>query len=275
MDPGVLLRRALAEFAAVAWPAPCAACGVPLPAATVRGTCPRCWAELPAIGPPVCPTCALPLLPGEACPDCGLLPPGTAPDGAAAAYLYAGRLVRLHRLLKFHGDLLLASPLSERMARAHVLGGLPLPDLVVPVPPDPARSRDRTSVPRRLATGVAHRLGVPVEPSALVKRRSTPSQAAAPDRRTRTKALAGAFAARGEVVRGRSILVVDDVATTGATLREATRALRAGGALLVTTLVLARTPPRGTFSPARAGRGRVPPGRDSMQPGPRPEEVSR
>jgi len=204
--------------------------------------------------PPACPTCALPLPDGLPCPDCAGRPGGTLPDGAAAAQLYAGRTVRLHRLLKFQGDLRLVAPLAERMARAHLLAGLPRPDAVAPVPPDPARSRARGRVPRLLAGRVARRLDLPFARETLEKVRATPSQALAPCRAAREEALVGAFRAREAVVRGRSILVVDDVSTTGATLREAVRALRDAGAVLVTTLVLARTPPRGTFSAARPRR---------------------
>ncbi len=250
--PLPFLRRALRALAVIAWPAACPACGGPLPAAAIRGICPLCWASLPAILPPACPTCALVLPGGTPCPDCAGRAPGSLPDGAAAAFLYAGRMVRIHRLFKFQGDVRLAAPLAERMARAHMLAGLPLPDAVAPVPPDPARSRARGHVPRLLARRVARHLGSPFDGDLLAKVRPTPSQASAPDRAARETALVGAFVARGGNVRGRSILVVDDVSTTGATLREAVRSLREAGALLVTTLVLARTPPRGTFSRAPA-----------------------
>ncbi len=247
-----LLRRALRSLPVAAWPASCAACGAPLPAAAVRGVCPACWVSPPPVVPPACPTCALPLPRGERCPDCSGRARGALPDGAAAAWLYGGRTVRLHRLLKFQGDLRLAGPLAERMARAHLLAGLPPPDLVVPVPPDPSRSRGRGRVPSLLARHVAGRLGRPLLPGALRKVRPTPSQATAPGRAERETNLRGAFHAREEAVRGRSILVVDDVATTGSTLREAVRALRAGRAALVATLVLARTPRRVPAFPARS-----------------------
>jgi predicted amidophosphoribosyltransferase len=114
-------------------------------------------------------------------------------------------------------------------------------DLVVPVPPDPLRWTVRRRAPRRLARAVARALGLPVAPRALRKCRPTPAQTAAAGA-ARRSALAGAFAARPALVGGRSVLLVDDVATTGATLREAARALVEAGAERVAGLVLARRP---------------------------------
>jgi predicted amidophosphoribosyltransferase len=127
------------------------------------------------------------------------------------------------------------------MAAAWTARGDGRPDLVVPVPPDPLRWSVRRHAPRRLARAVARALVLPVAPRALRKRRPTRPQTSAAGA-ARRFALAGAFAARSGLVEGRSILLVDDVATTGSTLREAARALAEAGADRVAGLALARRP---------------------------------
>ncbi len=248
---GSWLAGALEELApalALAWPGPCFACGADLPLAAEAGACPACWAALPRRAGPGCPLCDLPdPAIGSAldCPDCRAAR-AAEPDGAralariVAALEYRDGAVAFHRRFKFGGDAALAAPLAREMAaawRARGDGG----DLVVPVPPDPLRWTVRRRAPRRLARAVARALGLPVAPRALRKRRPTPAQTAAAGA-ARRSALAGAFAARPALVAGRSVLLVDDVATTGATLREAARALAEAGAERIAGLVLARRP---------------------------------
>jgi predicted amidophosphoribosyltransferase len=127
------------------------------------------------------------------------------------------------------------------MAAAWAARGDGRPDLVVPVPPDPLRWSVRRRAPRRLARAVARALALPVAPRALRKTHPTRPQTSAAGA-ARRAALAGAFSARTSQVRGRSLLLVDDVATTGSTLREAARALAEAGAERVAGLVLARRP---------------------------------
>ncbi len=253
MNPGQgWIAAALDELApalALFWPGPCFACGADLPLAAESGACPDCWAALPRRDGPGCPVCDLPgasIASALDCPDCGAaraaaLDGAEALAGTIAAFEYRDAVVAFHRRFKFGGDAALARPLGRAMAAAWAVRGSGHPQLVVPVPPDPLRWSVRRHAPRRLARAVARALALPVAPGALTKRRPTRAQTSAAGA-ARRAALAGAFAAREPLVRGRFVLVVDDVATTGSTLREAARALAAAGAERVAGLVLARRP---------------------------------
>ena len=114
-------------------------------------------------------------------------------------------------------------------------------DLVVPIPLHRDRLRWRgfnQALP--LARAIARKGTCPVDPFVLARRRSTPPQVGlgAADRRRNVK---GAFVVRNrEQVQDRTILLVDDVMTTGATAHECARVLRAAGARHVDAIVLAR-----------------------------------
>jgi ComF family protein len=137
----------------------------------------------------------------------------------------------------------LARPLSDLLwralePRAASLGGA----AVVPVPLHPARLAARGfNQSALLARGVAARLRAAFHPLALARVRDTPQQAAL-DRASRLENLAGAFRVHApRAVRGRVVLLVDDVRTTGATLEACVCVLRDAGAQAVATAVVART----------------------------------
>lgn len=147
----------------------------------------------------------------------------------------------LHHL-KYAGERRLAEPLGEAVARRWTVasaGG----DLLVPVPVH----RDRAA--RRgydqavlIATVAARRLGLPAV-TALERWRSTTAQYEL-DRRHRAANVSGAFRTvggkAGEAIRGRWVVLVDDVMTTGATLSACAEALEAAGASAVSAVTVAR-----------------------------------
>jgi ComF family protein len=117
----------------------------------------------------------------------------------------------------------------------------PAPDLIVPVPLHPLRLRRRGFNPAGLlaaALGRRHRL--PVDHAALARIRDTPSQTRLA-RSQRAQNVSGAFRAGKRALPGR-IWLVDDVVTTGSTLREAARTLRGAGAHRIVAVCAARTP---------------------------------
>lgn len=127
------------------------------------------------------------------------------------------------------------------------------PDLVVPVPLHRARRRERGfDQAALLAQAVAGEMGAKAAPRALKRCRDTPHQIGL-SRRERRRNVRGAFAARQPVPA--CIWLVDDVATTGATLAEAARALRRVGARRVVAVCVAHTPPGASDSPFESADG--------------------
>jgi len=248
-----LIRSILALIA----PGPCRVCGDDLPAVALACVCPLCWSSLPLHVGRACARCDLPLAdaaraaPLHECPGRGR----SGLERVVAPFVYEDAAVTLHRLLKFDGADRLAAPLGRAMALAWRLRGPFDPEMCVPVPADRLRLPPRRLAAGRLARAVAARLGRPRDRRALWKTRTTRPQTGR-DRGARSRALRGLFRADPARVRGRSVLVVDDVATTGATLREAARALAAAGARRTGALVLARTPSPGYRLELSAAAGR-------------------
>ena len=117
------------------------------------------------------------------------------------------------------------------------------PDCLVAIPLSPQRQQARGfNHAREIARRVATQLGVPLA-DGLLRTRDTPPQAAL-RLAQRAANLRGAFDARGGFA-ARSVAIVDDVMTTGATLAAAAQALRAAGALRVEAWAVARTLPPG------------------------------
>lgn len=193
---------------------------------------------MPRLAPDAaCPRCALPG-DGGPCASCRRDAPPLA--RTAAWGLYAGGLKTLLHAFKFRGWDLLAAPCGERLADAARDGSFGGADVLVPVPSTRRRNRARGYDPAALlAESTGRRLGLPVR-SLLVRTRETAPQSGLPAARRHAN-VEGAFAALPSA-RGRSVVLVDDVATTGATLFSAARALAEADAAEVRGLVLARTP---------------------------------
>jgi ComF family protein len=175
------------------------------------------------------------------CSRCRVSPPPL--DAVGAFGIHGGDLRRLIHLLKYERMTPLARPLAARMSTALArfdpidLGAI---DLIAPVPLYWSRRWLRGfNQSALLAKRLAVRNNVAYRPRALRRVRRTRVQAGLADVE-RVANMRGAFAATPVAVKGRRVLLVDDVMTTGATLAAAAAALKAAGASSVVAFVLAR-----------------------------------
>ena len=225
------------------YPAQCVACDEPTEAEF--GLCGPCWRETKFIGGLVCDTCGTPL-PGEdrgeivQCDDCMTI--ARSWDRGRAALIYTGIGRRFVLGLK-HGDRTdLARPAAMWMTR--VARPLLRDDTVlVPVPLHWARlARRRYNQAALLVRALGRALDRPVCADALLRPKKT-QPLEGHNRDARFLALSGAIvpnAKRMDQIRGKSVLLVDDVMTSGATLAASAEAARAAGAANVSIVTLAR-----------------------------------
>ncbi|HEY7139844.1 MAG TPA: ComF family protein [Methylomirabilota bacterium] len=211
-----------------------------------RPFCGPCWAALPVGLAPGCSACGEPF-PGLAgafpCDACRRTPPPYAFARAVAQYR-DGMREAIHAL-KYGGRPLVAAPLGRFLAEA---GPSALPvslatwaDGLVPIPLHPARLAERGfNQAELLAAPCAARWRLPVLGRVLARARATLPQTQLDPEARRANVKDAFRVSRPAEVRGRHLLLVDDVLTTGATVGAATRALRAAGAAAVGVLTLAR-----------------------------------
>ncbi len=223
------------------YPPRCLACTVATD--QPHGLCPACWRDTHFIVGTTCTRCGVPLIGGggadDVCESCQRHPP--AWDRGAAAVIYAGAGRRVVLSLK-HGDRLdMVGPLAGWMAAAgrEVLAEA---DLIAPVPLHWRRLvKRRYNQSAELARRLARLSGRPAVPDLLLRRRATAPQHG--PRESRSANQAGAFALNPRhagALAGRTVLMIDDVLTSGATLSACADTLRAGGAARVNVLALAR-----------------------------------
>jgi len=138
-------------------------------------------------------------------------------------------------LFKFHGIKRLSEPLSAKIYNMD----LPEVDMVMPVPLYKKRLRERGfNQSALLGKYLAKRLEVPLNLSLLVRNRDTRPQVGL-SAKERKKNIRNAFEIKGEgMIRGRRVLLIDDVFTTGATARECSKVLRKAGANEVFVITL-------------------------------------
>lgn len=157
-------------------------------------------------------------------------------DGAVMGYKYSGALKEMLHKLKFERESKFLQPLAEEAVFLAQAYGESSFDMVISVPTDAARRRQRGfDIPESIFAQALAVKGA-WQPQVLARIKATaPQYGLVPDKRRSN--VRGCFAVQGDV-RGKKILLVDDILTTGATLDEAAKTLKQAGAKSVYALTL-------------------------------------
>ncbi len=211
---------------------------------TQGGCCPKCWSKLRFVRKPVCPVLGSPFsvdmgdnfLCAEAIAD----PPPF--ERLRTVVLYDELARKLVASIKYADRTDLAPWVGDWM-RVAGLSLVEEADFIIPVPLHTSRLRSRRfNQSAELARRIAKVSGVSFLPEGLVRRKATHQQVGLSELE-RERNVSGAFLMPEEMrvhLKGQRVLLVDDVYTTGATAKAATRALKRGGAASVDVLVFAK-----------------------------------
>jgi competence protein ComFC len=237
-----LLRTLAGTVVELFYPTNCVVCGVPQEPG--KQLCDRCKADLRPILAPFCRTCSRPfegkIRSPFQCVSCEDRDMGF--DLAVSAYRATGLLRDLIHRFKYSGHYYLRHALAEFLLEAFKDERLqkPVVEAIVPVPLHSTRHRDRGyNQSEALAEIVSRRLQIPVL-NCLRRRVPTRTQTQF-DREERMQNLRKAFVLReSNRVHGKNLLLLDDILTTGSTLAECAKVLRAAGAQSVRAITVAR-----------------------------------
>ena len=241
-DSGAVSGGVIKSFLDIFFPPVCPACEDDV-AAGQAPLCRDCSSAFSKhlISSPLCTLCGVPFVSGvgedRLCGECLMKEPPFRL--ARSAYVYKGGVLDAIHGLKYYGRVILAGPLGELLADCAET--LPeRPDLVVPVPLHKARLRSRGfNQALLLAKKTARRLSIRLDYLNLRRTVPTRPQVALSSRERRDN-VKGVFAVKDPgAFSGRLVLLVDDVFTTGSTVRECAKVLKKAGAETI-VLTLAR-----------------------------------
>lgn len=226
------------EALRIVLPSWCVACDRPLPwRHRTASCCGSCWGSLPRIAGPKCGSCALPIPQGDRCIDCRADP--LPVEWCDAWGEYRGSLERVLHALKFDRHDFLADPLAGLLEET-LRGRADLAfDALVPVPMPRNKERRRGyNQAERIARALAPRVGLRCDSSLLKRGAERATQSTLP-KRARAANVRGAFEASPRA-NDLSLLLIDDICTTGETLRACAIAMLDQGAKRVCAVAVAK-----------------------------------
>lgn len=226
-----LVKRAVARALDTLFPAYCLCCDE-----EGQWICRRCRAHLTRASMRDCPLCHVPSGNGFLCTACH---DASGIDQIISVFHFKQKGVQeIVHALKYENIRDCAAWMGRCMAAAWELHGNGTPECCIPIPLHSSRLREREyNQALLLAQSAGHDLHMPVSENLLLRSRATHSQTHLSSEE-RQKNVSGCFCATTHVIP-KSIVLIDDVFTTGATLVEAARTLRAHGAQSVSALVFA------------------------------------
>ena len=199
--------------------------------------CIGCRSRIRRLQEPLCGRCGVEV--ESARTDCGCRARLKSLTRLRSAVAYEGPIESAVHRFKYEGWRRLAAPLAQLIAERLAVEGVAA-RMVVAVPLHRGRQRLRGyNQSELLARELRRSLALRSAPGVLVRTRATPPQVGH-DRKRRFENVAGAFAWKGPMLSGEAVLLIDDVATTGATLDACASALRAAGSGPVTGVSVAR-----------------------------------
>ena len=243
------VKAASSSLFSILFPSDCRICHAPLTNIAILPVCEPCLAQIVPLDGPLCQICGEKLFHASAeaedKPLCGICRRVGAHFRRAAAYgAYEGALRDLIHLFKYNGVRPAGKALGGLLNQAVTTMALPESLIVVPVPlwsgKRTARGFNQAEAIARSFMDFQSSSSIQLDTSILVRTRETASQTGL-TRHQRRANVRGAFAVlKPAEVKGRSILVVDDVMTTGTTAGECARVLRRAGAKEVFVATVAR-----------------------------------
>jgi ComF family protein len=200
--------------------------------------CPSCQHKLPRINPPICPKCGRPQSSGTICPTC--YNQRYEIDGMRSPFRFEAVMRQAIHQFKYRNLRAIAEPLSSLLG--DYLTTNPMPgEVLIPVPLHHKRLRERGYNQSELLSRELNKLiGLPVVADCLVREQHASPQVVATSVSERQNNVANAFTCHDRRLKDKKVLLIDDIATSGATLNACASALKATGANSVWGLTLAR-----------------------------------
>lgn len=238
-----MLHRTCRFLLNVLFPQRCQACRSSLPFSSSAPVCQKCDARIRWIAPPHCVTCGRTLGLAGLCAACVANPEKFHFDRALACVAYEGPIRKILHRYKFGRKIVLNGFLAERLLRfteRHLKESEF--DAVAAVPLDPERRNQRGfNQSRILSAALSEKMKLKDLSPVLGRKKSVSAQALLAKRQRRTNVRGAFFLKDSEPFsRFKRVLLVDDILTSGQTLSECAKTIKAAGAESVTALAFAR-----------------------------------